>query len=113
MVSTLGALPGLATDDWVRTDGGSAEQCTGRANAPYPGSGSGQALGTDRTLSVAAGRWRQQGDVVGWVGGGSAEIAYATVTATPAAARVWVCVSLVDSSSGDPTAVAAVRASSR
>ncbi|WP_460815069.1 hypothetical protein, partial [Luteimonas pelagia] len=32
-----------ATTFHVRADGGSASQCTGRADAPYPGSGTGQA----------------------------------------------------------------------
>jgi hypothetical protein len=35
----------LATTYYVRTDGGSASQCTGLVNAPYPGSGTGQACG--------------------------------------------------------------------
>ncbi|WP_460815060.1 hypothetical protein, partial [Luteimonas pelagia] len=30
-----------ATTFHVRADGGSASQCTGRADAPYPGSGTG------------------------------------------------------------------------
>ena len=32
-----------ATTYYVRTDGGDASQCTGRADAAYPGSGTGQA----------------------------------------------------------------------
>jgi len=38
--------PGAATY-YVRPDGGSATQCTGRANAPYPGSGTGRACAWD------------------------------------------------------------------
>jgi len=37
----------LATTYYVRPDGGSAEQCTGRANAPYPGSGTAQPCAWD------------------------------------------------------------------
>jgi hypothetical protein len=39
----LMALPASATTWFVRTDGGTATQCTGLVNAPYPGSGSAQA----------------------------------------------------------------------
>ena len=38
--------PGAVTY-YVRLDGGSTAQCTGRANAPYPGSGTGQACAWD------------------------------------------------------------------
>ncbi len=34
--------PAMPTVYYVRMDGGSAEQCTGLVNAPYPGSGTGQ-----------------------------------------------------------------------
>ena len=37
------ALPAHATTWHIRLDGGTATQCTGTTNAPYPGSGSGQA----------------------------------------------------------------------
>jgi hypothetical protein len=40
--ATLFARPGFAATYYVRTDGGTAEQCTGLADAPYPGSGSAQ-----------------------------------------------------------------------
>jgi cysteine-rich repeat protein len=36
-------VPSFATTYYVRTDGGSATQCSGTTDAPYPGSGSGQA----------------------------------------------------------------------
>ncbi|TAK37318.1 MAG: hypothetical protein EPO30_10860 [Lysobacteraceae bacterium] len=43
------ALPARAayTTYYIRTDGGSAAQCTGRVNAPYPGSGTGQPCAWD------------------------------------------------------------------
>jgi len=39
----LFCTPALATTWYIRTDGGTATQCTGTTNAAYPGSGSGQA----------------------------------------------------------------------
>lgn len=47
--AVLAAAPvAVSAATWyVRPDGGSAEQCTGLANAPYPGSGSGQACAWD------------------------------------------------------------------
>jgi hypothetical protein len=43
--ATQAASPGMAY--YVRPDGGSHEQCTGRADAPYPGSGTGRACAWD------------------------------------------------------------------
>ena len=37
----------LATTYYVRTDGGSPAQCTGLADAPYPGSGTAQSCAWD------------------------------------------------------------------
>ena len=39
----LPVLPAAATTYYVRTDGGSSSQCTGKADAAYPGSGTGKA----------------------------------------------------------------------
>ncbi|MCK9538954.1 hypothetical protein, partial [Dokdonella sp.] len=40
----VGALPAMAATTWyVRADGGTPAQCTGRSDAAYPGSGSNQA----------------------------------------------------------------------
>lgn len=68
----------------------------------------GRQVGRAGTLTVAGGAWKQQTDVLGWVGAGDREIAYARVTAAPAATRVWVYASLVDNSTGDPTTVTVV-----
>jgi parallel beta-helix repeat protein len=68
----------------------------------------GEQVGTEGTITLGAGRWRQQNDVLGWLGAGDQEIAYARVTASPASARVWVYASLVDNSTGDPTTVTVV-----
>ncbi len=107
-------VPHLKSTSGFRTNLGVVNLGTSEATLTVRVFGtSGEAIGSAKTLSVAAGRWRQQGDVVGWVGGGSAEIAYATVTATPAAAQVWVYASLVDNASGDPTTIEGVRVTSR
>ena len=43
VLATLLSAPGLAAETYyVRADGGSASQCTGLSDAPYPGSGSAQ-----------------------------------------------------------------------
>jgi hypothetical protein len=41
------AQPSSMTTYYIRPDGGSAEQCTGRADTAYPGSGTGQACAWD------------------------------------------------------------------
>ena len=47
-VGTPTPTPDLGFTTWyIRPDGGSAEQCSGRVNAPYPGSGSGQPCAWD------------------------------------------------------------------
>ncbi|MFQ5856738.1 MAG: choice-of-anchor Q domain-containing protein [Anaerolineae bacterium] len=62
--SALVAAPAAGTFWYVRPDGGSAEQCTGLVNAPYPGSGTAQpcawdhpfrALPPDGTPRIAGG----------------------------------------------------------
>ncbi len=61
------------TTYYVRTDGGSATQCTGRANAPYPGSGTGLACAWS-SLHVAlptTGNARIAGGDTVYVGRGS------------------------------------------
>lgn len=48
---------------YVRSDGGSAEQCTGRVDAPYPGSGSAQPCAWSHPFWAldANGQWKLQG----------------------------------------------------
>jgi len=43
LLASFGFAPAFASTYYVRTDGGTAEQCTGLANAAYPGTGTGQA----------------------------------------------------------------------
>ena len=43
LISQLVVSTALATTWYVRTDGGTATQCTGTTDAAYPGSGNGQA----------------------------------------------------------------------
>jgi PKD repeat protein len=69
---------------------------------------SGDQVGSIGSLTLPGGNWRQQNDVLGWVGAGDQEIAYARVTPSPASALVWVYASLVDNATGDPTTVIAV-----
>ena len=80
------AAPGAASAATfhVRTDGGDAAQCTGRADAPYPGSGSAQAcawkhpyyaLPTDGATRIAGGDTLVIGPgdyMIGWGAPGSA-----------------------------------------
>lgn len=73
----------------------------------------GQQVGEAASVRVAAGRWRQQNDVFGWVGAADQEIAYARLTVAPADTRVWAYASLVDNATGDPTTIAVVVPASR
>lgn len=52
-----------AADYYVRTDGGTAVQCTGRADTPYPGSGTGQSCAWAHPFWAlnAAGAWKISG----------------------------------------------------
>ncbi|WP_147319083.1 hypothetical protein, partial [Cognatiluteimonas weifangensis] len=65
-----------ATTYYVRTDGGTASQCTGRANAPYPGSGSAQACAWNHPSVAlpASGSPRIAGGDTLLIGGGSYSI---------------------------------------
>ena len=96
------AAPASATTWFVRTDGGDDEQCNGRADAPYPGSGNGEdcawkhpnyALPTnDRprieggdTLMIGSGEYMIGSESPGFRPRACAATAGASTTATPAA----------------------------
>ncbi|QNP40545.1 NEW3 domain-containing protein [Lysobacter solisilvae (ex Woo and Kim 2020)] len=56
-VTSLGIVPVLAVRAetyYVRVDGGDASQCTGRSNAPYPGSGTAQACAWNHIFQALA-----------------------------------------------------------
>ncbi len=104
-----GIVPHLKRGDAFRTNlgvvnlGDEVATVTVRLFGP-----SGEQVGADRSLTVAAGRWQQQTDVLSWAGAGDREIAYARLEVEPATARVWAYASLVDNATGDPTTVAVV-----
>lgn len=57
----LCTAPSFATTWYVRTDGGTATQCTGTTNAPYPGSGTAQSCAVNHPfwlLNQPAWTWR-------------------------------------------------------
>jgi PKD repeat protein len=65
----------------------------------------GSQVGTTKSITAAAGRWVQQGDIFTSAGAGTQEVAYATVEAQPSGAAVWAYASLVDEATGDPTTI--------
>jgi|GEM_PF-1110115 len=104
-----GIVPHLKRSSRFRTNLGVVNLGSGSATVAVElFDAAGRQVGRADTLTVAAGAWRQQTDVLGWLGAGDREIAYARVTPSPAAARVWVYASLVDNATGDPTTVVAV-----
>ncbi len=106
-----GVVPHLKRTARFRTNLGVVNLGSGEATVEvrlYDSAG--REAGTAGTLTLAAGTWRQQNDLLGWLGAGDREIAYARVTASPDEARVWAYASLVDNSTGDPTTVAVVAA---
>lgn len=62
-LSMVPALPCLAVTYYVRPDGGAGDQCTGLADAPYPGSGTDQACAWSHPFWAldGAGDWKIQG----------------------------------------------------
>ncbi len=60
-----GVTPAAGTTYYVRPDGGSAEQCTGLVDAPYPGSGTGQPCAWDHPFRALqpSGEYGQPGIV--------------------------------------------------
>jgi len=59
----LHASPGSAATYYVRTDGGTADQCTGLSDSPYSGSGTGQACAWSHPFWAlnASGNWKLAG----------------------------------------------------
>jgi hypothetical protein len=70
---------------------------------------SGQEVGSQRSITLGSGRWRQQSAILDWVGAGERDIAYARLEVSPAAALVWAYASLVDNETGDPTTITVVQ----
>ncbi|MBB5329668.1 hypothetical protein HDF14_003290 [Edaphobacter lichenicola] len=63
--------PGPGTTWYIRPDGGTNTQCTGKTNAPYPGSGSGQACAFNHPYQMlnSSGNWTSfaSGDTIQFV----------------------------------------------
>ncbi len=64
----------------------------------------GSPIGTPRTESVPAGLWKQVNDIFAATGAGTRNLAYATVE-TLDGAPVWAYASVVDATTGDPTTI--------
>jgi hypothetical protein len=73
-----GATPLVAVTYYVRPDGGSAAQCTGIADAPYPGSGSAQPCAWNHPFQALppSGAARIAGGDTLWIRPGSYRIGY-------------------------------------
>ena len=71
-------VPAGAETYYIRIDGGNSTQCTGTANAPWPGSGTDQACALSHPFYLldTAGNWRIQGGDTIWIGPGSYPMGY-------------------------------------
>lgn len=67
--------------------------------------GSGAAVGSERSLTVAAGSLLQETDVFTKSGAGDQEIAYAVLEVKTAGGKAWAFASVIDNATGDPTIV--------
>ncbi|MCD4749275.1 MAG: cellulase family glycosylhydrolase [Thermoanaerobaculales bacterium] len=72
---------------------------------------SGNRIGSDLTMNVAAGNWLQQYDVFSAAGAGDQDLAFATVEVETGSA--WAYASVIDRLTGDPTTVPLQRNSER
>jgi len=105
----LVSLPGATAEYYVRTDGGSAEQCTGLADAPYPGAGTGQACAWDhpfRALPPDGEILIEGGDTL-LIGGGSYRMGWNAPGASSDGERCasdyrWGCIMAPIPSGPDP-----------
>lgn len=106
----LGAGSATAATWYVRTDGGTATQCTGAADAPYPGTGTNQACALAHPFWAldADGAWRIAGGDTVLIGPGSYQIGFgAPNTGWCDAAGSYGCVlpPLPSGTPGSPTRV--------
>jgi len=103
----VGYLPQIKDNAAYRTNVGVIN--IGRAEASIEirvFDGDGDQIGGAQSVTVTPERWKQVNDVFDAVGAGEEhDIAFATVTVTPADGRVWVYASVVDNRSGDPTTI--------
>lgn len=70
---------------------------------------SGGPVGSQRTLNVPAGGWKQDNDIFEAAGAGTHANAYATVEVLTEGCQVWGYGSVVDNRSGDPTTIPMLR----
>ncbi len=103
----IGYLPQLKDNAAYRTNVGAINIGDSEATIEIQVfGGDGDRIGGSKSLSVATKRWKQVNDVFDAVGAGEEQdIAFATVTVSPADGRVWVYASVVDNQSGDPTTI--------
>lgn len=102
-----GVLPQIKDNEDYRTNIGVIGLGDGSATVRiHVFDADGDQVGAAKSVTVGPGRWTQVNDVFSAIGAGEEhDIAYATVTATPAGALVWAYASVVDNRSGDPTTV--------
>jgi len=75
---STGSASAAGTTYYVRTDGGTATQCTGTTDAPYPGSGSNQPCAWSHPFWAlnSSGNWKIQGGDTIIIGPGSYKMGY-------------------------------------
>lgn len=109
-----GVLPQLKKSITFRTNLGAIN--LGSATASVTAklfNGAGLQVGSSRTITVDAGKWKQESDIFATSGAGTQDVAYATVEVSGANDLVWVYASVVDGTTGDPTTIPVVSDATR
>jgi hypothetical protein len=104
-----GVLAQLKKSTAFRTNVGVVNLGTGTCNVTISlFDATGAQAGSPRTLTVEAGRWKQQDDIFTATGAGSRDLAYATVEVATSGGQVWAYASVIDAATGDPTTIPVV-----
>lgn len=102
----VGLLPQIKKNSTFRTNVGVVNlgeaTCTVLIRLFDP---AGAQIGSTKSVSVEAKRWKQQDDIFGSVGAGTRDLAYATVEVQTGGGRAWAYASIVDGTTGDPTTI--------
>ncbi len=106
---STGVLPQIRKDDLFYTNIGVLNSGSAAADVRITlRDGTGTALGSPVTRSVAAGAWTQVNDVFAAAGAGQASTAYAEVEVTTDGGQAWFYASVVDDTTKDPTTIPVV-----
>ena len=102
----VGVLPQVRKTTTARTNIGAQNLSTSSCSVRVRLFGAdGAAIGSSRTMSLAAGAWAQLNDVGALFGAATLPLAYALVEVTTSGCVAWPYASVVDSGTGDPTTI--------